>query len=113
MSARNVLVKKLPGPVAGALGKLGANLRTARLRRNLTVQQIADRVGVSRQLVADAEHGKPTTGIAVYVAMLWALGLIDQLAAVADPGKDGVGLIASISADRRRARRASGTEDDS
>ena len=110
MIARNGLLEKLPGPVDEALKVLASNLRTARLRRNLSVQDVADRIGVSRRLVTDAERGKPSTGVAVYVAMLWTLGMVEGLAAVADPRNDKVGMAASLGRERKRAGR-SGRDD--
>jgi len=44
-----------PYAVEGAIKRLGQNLRTARLRRNLTIQEVADRIGTGMRAVADAE----------------------------------------------------------
>jgi transcriptional regulator with XRE-family HTH domain len=84
---------------------LGRNLRTARLRRNLTIEDLAEKIGVGRRVVADAERGKPSTGIAVYIGLLWALGLLDQLADVADPAKDEEGQTLALARERSQARR--------
>ncbi|HEY3450477.1 MAG TPA: helix-turn-helix transcriptional regulator [Myxococcales bacterium] len=107
MPIENRLTRDLPASVDEALKTLGANLKTARGRRDLTVQEMAERIGTSRQLVADAERGKPTTGVAVYVALLAEYGLLDQLAAVADPGKDRVGLAGALM-QRSRVRHRAG-----
>ncbi|HEY3448958.1 MAG TPA: helix-turn-helix domain-containing protein [Myxococcales bacterium] len=101
---KNLLTRTLPAPVDKALKTLGANLKTARQRRDLTVQEVAEQIGVSRQLVADAERGKPTTGVAVYVALLWSFGLLDRLAEVVDPGKDRVGMAGALMQGRSRVR---------
>lgn len=77
-----------PAAVEQTLLRLGGNIRTARLRRNLRVSDLAERVGVSRYLIADIEKGKPTASIAAYVGALWVLGLIDDLRLVADPDHD-------------------------
>jgi transcriptional regulator with XRE-family HTH domain len=92
MSSRNQLIAAPPYEVERALKTLGQNLRTARLRRNLTLAEMAERIGVGRHVVAAAERGKPSTGVAVYAAMLWALGLGDELARMADPLTDEEGL---------------------
>jgi transcriptional regulator with XRE-family HTH domain len=42
----------------------------ARLRRNLTVGEVAQRIGAGRRAVSDAEHGKTTTSMATYAALL-------------------------------------------
>jgi transcriptional regulator with XRE-family HTH domain len=104
MSARNLLLAAPPYPVEKALKKLGANLRTARLRRNLTIQEVAEKIGTGPRVVSDAEKGKASTGIAVYVALLWTFDLLDQFADVADPGKDEEGQALSLASERSRAR---------
>lgn len=88
MTARNTLLTAPPYAVEQALKRLGADLRTARLRRNLTIAAAAEKIGTGRRAVMDAEKGKGSTGAAVYAALLWAYGLLEQLAAVADPAHD-------------------------
>jgi len=58
----------------------------------------------------DAEHGKPTTGIVVYAALLWAYDLLDQLDTVAEPTLDEEGL--ALLPPRERARARTGQLDD-
>ena len=72
MSTRNLLLSAPPYPVEQALKSLGTNLRTARLRRNLSLEDVAAKIGVGRHVVAAAEKGKPSTGIAIYAGLLWA-----------------------------------------
>lgn len=101
-----------PYPVEQAIKTLGANLRIARLRRNLTIDEIAERIGANRKSVLEAEKGKPTTGIAIYVAMLWALDLTDQLTHVADPAEDREGLTLALAHERSKARRSGVLDND-
>lgn len=70
---------------------IGKNIRTARLRHMMRIADLAERVGVSRYLISDVEHGKPSTGIAAYIGALWVLGLSDDLRDVADPDHDSEG----------------------
>ncbi|MCX7362472.1 MAG: helix-turn-helix domain-containing protein [Alphaproteobacteria bacterium] len=112
MSSRNALLTSPPFEVEQALKTLGQNLRTARLRRNLSLEDIAAKVGVGRHVVGAAERGKPSTGIAVYVAMLWALGLTDQLTGVADPLSDEEGLLLANRRERVRAHPRKGLSND-
>lgn len=112
MSARNKLLTAPPYPVEQTLQRLGANLRTARLRRNLTIGDMAEKIGTGQRAVADAEKGKPSTGVAVYVAMLWALDLLDQMADVATPEKDDEGQTLALSRERTRARPKAGLDND-
>ncbi|MDR3490429.1 MAG: helix-turn-helix transcriptional regulator [Gammaproteobacteria bacterium] len=88
MSKINKLSKSPPAAVEEILYRLGKNIRIARLRRNMRLEDLAERVGVSRYLIADVEKGKPTAGVYAYVGALWVLGLIDDLAKVADPDRD-------------------------
>ena len=104
MGHRNLLSGAPPYAIERAVRLLGANLKTARLRRNLTQEDMASRLGVSRYVVADAENGKLTTGVGVYVGLLWSLGLLDQLAPVADPSNDEEGLALASAEERERSR---------
>ena len=85
MVAKNTLSTSPPYAVEGALKQLGANLKTARLRRNLTLVDVSAKLGAGVRAIADAEKGKPTTGTAVYVGLLWAYDLLGPMADLADP----------------------------
>lgn len=112
MAPRGRLLSAPPHAVEKSIKTLGTNLRIARLRRNLTLEEIAEKTGVSRRIVADAERGKPSTSIGVYVAALWAVGLIDQLEEVADPARDEEGLALSLAHERTNARRQEAQDND-
>ena len=112
MAARNKLLTAPPYAVEQTLKRLGANLRTARLRRNLTIDDVAEKIGTGERAVVDAERGKPSTSIAVYAAMLWALDLLDQMADVAVPEKDEEGQTLALSRERARARPKTGLDND-
>lgn len=85
------------------LQKLGQHLREARLRRNLTIAQIAEWVRVTRQTVAEAEKGNPRTAMAVYAGLLWALGLLEQLGDLATAEREPAEEL-SVNEGRKRAR---------
>lgn len=104
MAAKNQLTESPPYPVETSLKRLGADLKLARLRRNLTIEAVAERIGTGPRAILDAEKGKPTTGIIVYTALLWAYGLIGQLDDVAAPSRDADGLQLARQSERRRAR---------
>lgn len=112
MTARNKLVTAPPYQVEQTLQRLGANLRTARLRRNLTLEDVAEKIGTGRRAVADAEKGKASTGVGVYAAMLWALDLLDQLDLVAAPERDEEGQTLALARERARARPRTELSDD-
>ncbi len=111
MARKNMLTQAPPYAVEQAIRRLGANLRTARLRRNLTIGEVAGKIGTGPRAVSDAEQGKITTGIAVYTALLWAYDLLEPIGALADPSKDLEGL--SLSSQRERARAEKAGELDS
>ena len=112
MTRKNILTSTPPYAVERVLKRLGANLRTARLRRNLTIEAAADRIGTGRRAVMEAEKGNPSSSAAVYIALLWAYGLLDQMTDVADPGLDEEGLALSFSRERARAREKEGLDSD-
>jgi len=112
MSARNKLLAAPPYPVDRALKRLGENLRTARVRRNLTVPEVAERIGTGRRAVDTAEAGKASTGIAVYAALLWAYGLLEPFTELADPARDAEGQALALSREPARARTAPAQVDD-
>lgn len=106
------LLEALPFQVDETLRKLGSNLRTARVRRGLTLDDVANKINVRRALVADAEQGKPSTGIAVYLALLWTYDLLEGTAKLADPTADRTGLAFLNAEQRQRVRRGEGALDD-
>jgi transcriptional regulator with XRE-family HTH domain len=105
---RSQLTKAPPFAVQDALKNLGNKLRTARLRRNMSLVELANKLGVDRHVLADAESGKLGTSAGVYVGMLWALNLLPSLDGVADPKADEEGLALSGLDERERARSGGG-----
>lgn len=103
MTAKNTLTQAPPYPVELAIKRLGANLRTARLRRNLTIKEVAEKIGTGPRAVSDTEQGKISTGVAVYTALLWAYDLLGPMSALADPARDEEGLVLSRHRERARA----------
>ena len=106
MVSRNTLLTAVPFDVEETLRRLGTKLRQARLRRNLTIAAVAEKIGTGPRAVADAEKGKASTSIAVYMALLWTYGLLSQMTPVADAANDEEGRILSASSERLRARRS-------
>lgn len=105
MAKKNTLTQAPPYAVEQAIKRLGAGLRTARLRRNLTIEDVADKIGTGPRAVSDAEQGKITTGLAVYTALLWAYDLLDPMEQLADPATDETGLAMSMRRERARAEK--------
>ena len=106
------IVQHPPAALEQALQRLGRNIRTARLRRRWRLEDVAERMGVSRFTVADVERGKPGTSIAAFLGALWALGLLDQLELVADPDRDAEGKALEAARQPGQAPRCHRFDDD-
>lgn len=112
MVARNHLLAAPPYAVEQALKRLGSNLRIARIRRRLTAQEVAKKIGTGVRAVADAEKGKASTSIATYAALLWAFGLLSDFEALADPVRDSEGQTLALARERSRVRPSGGLDND-
>ena len=112
MVARNTLLTATPYAVEQAINKVGNNLRIARLRRKLTIEEVAEKIGTGVRAVRAAESGNASTGIAVYAALLWAYGLLSPLEELADPQNDPEGLALAEAGTSARARKSRGLDND-
>jgi transcriptional regulator with XRE-family HTH domain len=113
MSKINNMSKSPPAAVESILITLGRNIHIARLRRNLRLVDLAERVGVSRYLMSDVEKGKPTVAIAVYIGALWVLGLTDELLNIAHPDNDTQGkALENVRAPKTAAKRKKALDND-
>lgn len=81
-----------PIPVSRALRKLGHDIRNSRRRRRIPVAILAQRASISRMTLNKVEKGDPGVSIGNYTAVLFALGMVERLADVADPRHDTIGL---------------------
>jgi transcriptional regulator with XRE-family HTH domain len=80
-----------PVPVIRALRKLGQDIRDARRRRRIPAAILAERASISRMTLNKIEKGDAGVYIGNYVAVLFALGLVNRVADLADPTHDTVG----------------------
>ena len=64
-------------------------VKLARLRRNLSVAQVAERATCSPLTVSRIEKGVPTVAIGIYLRMLYALQLDDDILWLAKEDKLG------------------------
>ncbi len=85
------------------LRDLGQRLRQARLRRNLSQQELADRAGLNRTTISEYERGASTSTLTL-VQVLRALEMLDELAGfLPDPGPGPLELARHQSHQRQRA----------
>ncbi|MBS0186219.1 MAG: helix-turn-helix domain-containing protein [Proteobacteria bacterium] len=111
MPSKNALLLFPPHMVEQACYVLGNNLRTARLRRGITISEAAERIGTGPRAVMDAEKGKISTGIAVYAALLWLYDL-PSFNTLAHPNDDEEGLRFASLDKKIRARKRKGLDND-
>jgi transcriptional regulator with XRE-family HTH domain len=83
---------RVPVPVARALRKLGHDIRDARRRRRIPVAILAERASISRTTLNKVEKGDPGVSLGNYATVLFALGMVERLADIADSRYDVVGL---------------------
>lgn len=82
---------------------VGEQIKLARLRRNLSVAQIAERATCSPLTVSRLEKGSPTVSIGIYLRVLYALQLEDDILLLAKEDELGRRLQDLSLTNRRRA----------
>lgn len=60
------------------LTQMGEQIKLARLRRNLSVETVAERAAISRATLWNVERGSPSVAIGIYAAVLHALNNMDK-----------------------------------
>lgn len=70
---------KLPRKLEQKMQVVGEQIRLARLRRNLSVAQVAERATCSPLTVGRIEKGAATVAIGIYLRVLYALQLDDDI----------------------------------
>ena len=83
---------RTPVTVARALDELGRDVSTWRKLRHLTVEQVADRAGISRSTVLRLESGQGTS-VENLLRVARALGVLDLLTKALDPYATDVGRL--------------------
>ena len=76
---KNTMGTKLPRKLVQKMSIVGEQIELARLRRNLSVAQIAERATCSLLTVSRIEKGAPTVAIGIYLRELYALQLDDDI----------------------------------
>jgi transcriptional regulator with XRE-family HTH domain len=71
------------------LDQFGENIKLARLRRKLSMEQVAERAGINRTTLWNIERGMLTVSIGAYCQVLFVLGLAEDLLKVASDDKLG------------------------
>jgi hypothetical protein len=88
MGKHSAATDRLPPAAFEALGKLGADLAVARLRRKESLASWAARMGVSAPTLMNMEAGEPSVSIGIYLTALWLIGRDSALGDLAAPAHD-------------------------
>ena len=81
-------LQQLPPATLAAIGKLGADLAVARLRRKESLKTWAQRMGVSVPTLQRLEAGDPGVGIGIVATALWLIQRDGELGTLAAPEHD-------------------------
>src|SRR5574344_1450601 len=101
--AKNTMGTKLPRKLEQRMEIVGEQIKLARLRRNLSVAQVAERATCSPLTVARIEKGTPTVAIGIYLRVLYALQLEDDILLIAQQDALGRQLQDLALTNRKRA----------
>ena len=81
-------LQQLPPATLARIGKLGADLAVARLRRKESLKTWAQRMGVSVPTLQRLEAGDPGVGIGIVATALWLIQRDGELGTLAAPEHD-------------------------
>ena len=76
-----------------ALRQMAGNLKTARLKRRIAVEDFADRVGVSARTITRLEKGDDGVSTGTLAMACLVLGEIDRIHDLLDPASDDTALL--------------------
>ena len=101
--SKSTMGTKLPRKLEQKMQLVGEQIKLARLRRNLSVAQVAERATCSPLTVSRLEKGVPTVAIGIYLRVLYALQLDDDILSLAKDDELGRALQDMNMIPRKRA----------
>lgn len=101
--AKNTMGTKLPRKLEQKMEIVGEQIKLARLRRNFSIAQVAERATCSPLTISRIEKGAPTVAIGIYLRVLYALQLDDDILLIAKEDKLGKSLQDLTLINRERA----------
>lgn len=90
--SKRTMGTKLPRKLEDKMHTVGQQIKLARLRRNLSIAQVAERATCSPLTIARIEKGVPTVSIGIYLRVLYALQLEDDILLLAQKDEMGRAL---------------------
>lgn len=83
---------RLPRKLEQKMEIVGEQIKLARLRRNFSIAQVAERATCSTLTISRIEKGAPTVAIGIYLRVLYALQLEEDILWIAKEDKLGKAL---------------------
>lgn len=103
--------EQLPREVIMQLEELGQRVRTARIRRRMSTEELAQACDIGRRTLYRLENGEPGVAMGTFMSVLWTLGLLDTVSGVANPDSDEHGKILEAAIRPQRVRTPSPDND--
>ena len=101
--SKSTMGTKLPRKLEEKMKVVGEQIKLARLRRDLSLAQVAERATCSPLTVSRIEKGSPTVAIGIYLRVLYALQLDDDILLLAKDDELGRQLQDMAMTTRQRA----------
>lgn len=98
------LTSQPPREVLKHLEELGLRVRTARVRRRMSTEDLAQACGIGRRTLYRIESGESGIALGTFLSVLWKLGLLDTLHGVANPDTDEHGKTLEAASRPQRVR---------
>lgn len=94
------------------LEKVGKNIKIARIRRNITIKELANRSHLNERTISRIENGETSINFKNLVTVLITLGISDSVLNLANPDDDEMGKALEISKYKKRVRAEKTMSDD-
>ena len=78
----------IPDPLLGLLSRMGSDLSAARRTRQMSQDDLAGRLNLSRRTLIRMERGDPGVSLGAYATAAWVLGLEKQFLSGFEIGPD-------------------------
>lgn len=101
----------LPFEVTQSLEELGRRIKQARMRRQMSQEELAKACRIARRTLFNIEAGAAGIAMGSVYTVLWRLGLLAGARALADPDTDDHGKTLEAARLGKRARRPAERED--
>ena len=105
--AKNSMGTRLPRKLEQKMDIVGEQIKLARLRRNFSIAQVAERATCSPLTISRIEKGAPTVSIGIYLRVLYALQLDEDILLIAKEDRLGKTLQDLNLKNRKRASKKS------